>query len=468
MLVVLVVALTLSCSASHPPDAPIEVGDFERDLCAPVSESLCARAEACGCGALVHGGVLDHDACVARMTARCLETNASFVDAGIVAERRLVREYLAAVAELAPCEDVRIPWERGLAFFPVEIGARCPFAHGYCAGSAGVCGSGHCFRRPTDGDECRFGVCAVGSTCRETDADSICAPLGSAGESCDFLDDADCAFPMRCGDTECLMPIPDGDACGSSARGACAAGSSCVDGSCTVRERGACPCAAGETCVEWLRTCRAGGAVGDSCGTDRECAAGLWCDPPIGRCATRIAEGGECPTGLLACADGLRCLDGACAPLALAGEPCTDGRALECAGGLTCIDGACAAARRAGEPCTYLECADDLVCFGDPATCQPPPGEGEPCARSSLCASGLHCAGEVCVRDRPAGARCDSFEDPCEGACVRDRTGGLTCVDAPGEGDPCGEHEDCPAGLQCAGELRCVPTLCELWSPERP
>lgn len=114
----LVAGLTLSCTASHPPETPIEVGDFERDLCAPISESLCARAEACGCGELLHGGVLDHDACVAAGTARCLAINAQFVEAGVVVDRRLVREHLAELAALAPCEDVRIPWERGLAFFP--------------------------------------------------------------------------------------------------------------------------------------------------------------------------------------------------------------------------------------------------------------------------------------------------------------------------------------------------------------
>jgi hypothetical protein len=168
-----------------------------------------------------------------------------------------------------------------------------------------------------------------------------------------------------------------------------------------------------------------------------------------------------------------------------AGEACES--TLACVAGTTCYSpgvlkgtGVCTALRKAGEPCASnaggVGCDVGLLCLAIPAssiaTCQPPPGEGQPCTSSCDPAQpDLYCdltkgaANATCVRrtrvkeGQPCtgtsamlceqGLYCDYGLTPSTPVCARYRKGGETCTSSM----QC-ESSRCDAVLKvCVGEL---------------
>ncbi len=140
---------------------------------------------------------------------------------------------------------------------------------------------------------------------------------------------------------------------------------------------------------------------------------------------------GQTCTASVECVPGTHCVQesgacrGVCAAASVAGEHC----GLGCASGLRCAGDVCVATGQLGEPCaSSAECDDALICLG---TCRPRRQLHESCAfdqhRPSQCAPGLACD----VTPLVAGA---------SGTCVLPRAAG----------EPCAFHWSCAEGLICA------------------
>ncbi len=228
------------------------------------------------------------------------------------------------------------------------------------------------------------------------------------------------------------------------------------------------------------------GAAGDSCASDGECGAGLYCNKGAdyacpGQCMVPAAEGEPCP-GSTDCADGLSCRDDVCAPDAQAGSDCATGNcdySVSCPKGQICREniwcdrelGQCQLARVVDEPCgqvgtepntSQANCAIHLWCDNvgtGPGVCHEPSAASGPCNDGFYaCQDGLHCVGYVpfgadgtlgsCQPPGASGSEC-SGDDDCEPglACV------LTECRAPGaEGADCNGNSGCAAGLVCVDQ----------------
>ncbi len=140
--------------------------------------------------------------------------------------------------------------------------------------------------------------------------------------------------------------------------------------------------------------------VGGSCTPDDICAIGSFCGSSA-VCTLLPGEGQDCPNG--ACASGLYCKSGKCAPRLDAGATC---KVFECKEGLLCDPDTqkCVALATAneGEPCIaqYVRCANGLRCL--PTGCAPLGRRGTACDVPSDCASPLTCINQRCTIADPA------------------------------------------------------------------
>ncbi len=188
-------------------------------------------------------------------------------------------------------------------------------------------------------------------------------------------------------------------------------------------------CTSEDDCAEQPGTiCSCNGTCvvpeGNACATNKNCPPGMWCDPCLGRCASRVEL---CDP----CALSGACQDGACFPLASGQTVC----GLDCISDVGCPTGfGCVAAEGlAAKQCVPVSgsCVDLGLC-GDDGDCP----DGQVCNDSlKQCAPGCQdddsCAGDlVCVAAR--------------------------CV------DPCATNADCVAPAECTESGRCkVPGSCE-------
>lgn len=148
-----------------------------------------------------------------------------------------------------------------------------------------------------------------------------------------------------------------------------------------------------DPCGRWLL------AEGQVCWNDTVevvgvCREGLYCDTQETFSCTKIPATGEpCPAGV--CNEGDWCNlyeigEPVCTRVGSVGATCEYDNACDTG---YCIDGRCAPLPTAGEPCS-LECAGDLYCYS--GTCALPQAKGQSCG-SLPCASGLSCDNGVCV-----------------------------------------------------------------------
>lgn len=270
----------------------------------------------------------------------------------------------------------------------------------------------------TDPNHC--GACGIvcdGGTCD----DGTCRPV------CDCPADAG----TECCDDVCVDTLTDPDHCGACAN-VCPDGQGCVDGRCEptcerdsdcdrddpctvgVCEAGVCAyevveCDAGTVCCKGARevTCCQSGrpCVDGACGCDDDrdcdrddpCTAGT-CDG--GTCSYTVEECGvdavccKGTGGVVCCADGRPCVDGACG--------CDRGRA-DCDG--TCVDldnerrhcGACGRVCQPSETCRdgVCSCGTGLTACG--GACVNTDSAPTNCGKCGVvCPSGLSCAGGRC------------------------------------------------------------------------
>ncbi|MBI5516470.1 MAG: hypothetical protein HY909_21985 [Deltaproteobacteria bacterium] len=237
---------------------------------------------------------------------------------------------------------------------------------------------------------------------------------GPAAEECD------------CRDNDCDGVVDNAPVGGSL----CERGSVCVGGDicacrrpCSNETELRCPI--GSTCrtVNGVEVCDADRCAAVTCPTDAPCREGR-CVPRCEgvRCGAglvcRAADGVCVPNncvGLMNCAEGQLCREGACVA-----NPCPPGR---CPDAMACYNGTC------GRSCVAVTCAAGQVC--DQGACVAPP-----CGRA--CDPGLVCnrMTRTCESDRCTNLRC-----PRDQAC--DQATG-NCAD-----DPCAVVR-CPEGQVCA------------------
>ena len=156
------------------------------------------------------------------------------------------------------------------------------------------------------------------------------------------------------------------------------------------------------------------------------------------------------------------------------GELCADGNSgMRCAGGGgVCFAEPgrviCKAWSPEGVACSFAPCAPELQCMMDldptePAICDAPRDEGDPCRADVNCAEGLACFDNACQPQLPEGAACPYSAKCAAGLFCDDQTD--TCAPQLGEGAPCSQLTTCQAGARCQGVTAeapgvCVPAIC--------
>lgn len=232
--------------------------------------------------------------------------------------------------------------------------------------------------------------------------------------------------------------LAEGEPCSISEE--CAGDAYCANAACESGVRG---------------TCTARKASGSACASGDECQAGLVCENAV--CRTPSSRsGGSCggTTGLgcpldEVCVGASDDRPGTCTPraevfAAALGEPCDILAQELCTPDLSCaVTGVeamapvmtCVAIAEPGGSCFLAVpemCPEGQYCDADLAmgrlegTCQPRPGEGQPCAGSSVCAEGLECIGGTCRALRDNGEACETGEECYSGLCD-----GGTCAPLP-------------------------------------
>ena len=410
--------------SGEPDEIPIDEGEQDppasltvglRDYCVELAAAMCPRLEDCGRASEVAEplGLGGGAECPARL-ARVLD--------GWICERYLDSEAAG-----------RIAWDEGVAGGCVlaVAGADCDDLFGApgVGLSPPVCEAA-VTPRAEDGGACAWSYeCAEGLACGIDAASDTptCAPLAPAGGEC--AADAACDDGLHCAgdgyDAEagervpgaCRAPQPGGGPCESADD--CEAPLRCAPwrGVCFVARGPADPCELDAHCAPGLYcddddACAAPGAVGARCDAGEDCTIGRWCDVTAGLCRAQVEEGQACAAEF-ACAQGLVCLEGACAPPreeesapppspAGPGDACD--RAGQCAPALICEEGICEALPGEGQPCGGEgACAPLTFCDPASALCQLWPADAEACRDDADCAGDqLRCHAQRYCTELPA------------------------------------------------------------------
>jgi hypothetical protein len=326
-----------------------------------------------------------------------------------------------------------------------------------------------------------------------------CRPLGSSGETCAF--DYDCVAPLVCSggicgqavrstvvgaacsnDSHCQAPLfcilggcrylgNSGDGCAFDYD--CNAPLVCQSGKCAVTGSAAStstaygtPCQSDTQCTAplfcILGTCRYLGNPGDACAYDYDCYSPYKCTG--GKCSVSASAGagasgsddlkapaifgtkssvqGSLCTSDSDCQSPLFCILGICRPISKVGDVC--GVNQDCVSGSTCIGGKCVQSAYGAACSTDADCAKPNYCIL--GYCRPISNEGGPCGQNQDCLAGMICSGGKCVKSK-TGTACKSHAD-CSSPdyCIVGFCRPLSSV-----GGVCATAADCQAGLKCAG-----------------
>jgi hypothetical protein len=327
-------------------------------------------------------------------------------------------------------------------------------------------------------------VCEVEAACRreakfleqqcENDARSLIAPdldkAVKAGKAVFVPSEAQaCLDGLRA--RGCDPFAPDVSACKRAVKGTLAPGApcdwiyECAAGTCSPDVPGQCPATCkpvsgeggpcdpgcderlGLRCID--NVCSKLHTASQKCGSDSDCAAGLWCDG-FGACAERAFAQAVCQDDHQ-CADGLWCdrspEGGLCRAQIATGQPCT-------AASAEAIVNACVP----GDVCKGFTFAKSGATAG---TCAPAGDVGASCvaaAQVSGCADGLACVNGACAQ-KPVSGPCTSDDDCREGAAYCD---GSSCQLLKADGAGCASNDECQSGSCDASTGKCVEraTLC--------
>jgi hypothetical protein len=283
--------------------------------------------------------------------------------------------------------------------------------------------------------------------CNSSELGGCPLPVSGAGTDCNS--DVDCESQVcasgRCAAASCTDGRENGSETGVDCGGSCEACSDCDGSECNPPD---------PTCDDGIRNqdegdtdcggpCTERCAAGDSCGTDDDCASGLFCPEATAECTT------------VSCADGARngaelqvdCGGGICPGCAI-GAPCnTNG---DCVEGV-CTDGECAAptctdgVRNGGEP--SVDCG---------ANCDESCPEGEPCSLGADCESAV-CNAAGCSDGTPLCCQAPTCSDGVRnGNEPSQDCGNAACGLCP-NGRPCGANAVCTSGFCQAGLCRVHP-----------
>jgi hypothetical protein len=264
--------------------------------------------------------------------------------------------------------------------------ADCATDGGLHCQADGVGPNGSCVLPAEGGAACdAWTRCAPGHFCNDV---GECEPRRAARRPC--TSNGECLETLFCGlapgetAATCVQRIPDGLACSSSDH--CRLGSACVPQSGKCAPRGPLPvgtdCGTGQVCAPGLacvgRTASNAGVClpplpeGTPCLHASDCEPHLSCVRAAGpqdfRCGRRLPTGAPCAVDR-DCQMLGACVDGACAPLPSAGEPCS---------GHACLYGSCAPQGDGGNSCAGLL------------------GPNAPCTFNDECSSG-RCVAGACL-----------------------------------------------------------------------
>jgi hypothetical protein len=231
--------------------------------------------------------------------------------------------------------------------------------------------------------------CQSGLYCDYTSCPFHCAPGLGSGAGASYLGQCNTAAwaDLADGGTRCLDPIPLGSSCANAPDEVDNSWRACVPGAVCVPSGGD-------------RVCVLAAGAGEPCLPDG-CAEALWCRGRPAKCVPGAKLGEACSADwedplLPPCLEGIRCMEGTCAPAGQDGDPCTG--LTDCAPPTTCtlLRHRCEVRSNTGGPCL-----DDFNCgnFHDnciDGVCQPARELGEPCAAISDCHEELTCLSGVC------------------------------------------------------------------------
>jgi len=340
-----------------------------------------------------------------------------------------------------PCTDDSCDPVDGCVYTPNT--ATCD--DGNACTTSDKCEAGTCAGRPASNLACNDGdPCTLQDVCTE----GVCA--GELNDCNDLnpctQDYCDIGHPDAVQGTGCVHEALTGSCDDSNP---CTVNDTCADGQCTgdVNVGGSCTdgdlCTTGETCQE-DGSCGAGAAV--DCVDSNPCTEDL-CDPLQG-CRFPPDIGKSCDDEDKCTITDVCDADGRCA-----------GTPKECQPADLCKDGTCD--EDTGE-CVVVtrDCDDHNPCTDD--SCDSAVGCGYVnntggCDDQSLCTTGDHCAGGLCVGD---AVTCDVSNDticrentcdPTTGQCAMEFFNGTLCDD----GDLCTSTDVCASG-ECVG----IPVSC--------
>ncbi|HWZ88353.1 MAG TPA: hypothetical protein VNW92_05865 [Polyangiaceae bacterium] len=217
-----------------------------------------------------------------------------------------------------------------------------------------------------------------------------CAPRSSAGVSCGK--DDDCVKGLVCSTitSRCVAPPAEGEACGGTVAGDCAAGLLCVGAQNDKKKAGACMTEAAALTQKADDTCDI--QNGPWCMLGLSCVAqSVSAGVVTSKCSAPSTAGGPCGIGIPGqCPLGQYCPEqvadlatgtamSTCTPLPTTGQTC-------------------------GPPVAFDRCAANLVCDDSTAPLKPVcvalRNLGETCSADALCVS-QHCVGGACVPASP-------------------------------------------------------------------